>query len=415
MSLSHVLNRDNLRLDHEFQLRLLLEEICCDICRFAHQEKEGIRPEEVRVEREFFLGQPTKFADIRVDPAGADPYIIEVKFGCPTDRLIKRLRGKYGQSPAPVADVRRLVLIVDTEDRSDWSDAEKKIAESLPPGLQLDVWNERRIINFLGDRFDIHISDITPESLLDVQQAVDQLKGHFAFGGNSLTQYNHTPLNSALLWHFGLLRLRQLREDKNVAPRDVLPPGIYRNVAVVLADMCSFSSYVRDTPDSRIVRECLTSYYSKARSQIISNGGMLYQFVGDEVVGLFGVPDRSGRYAQAALESAKSLISIGRSISNQWQRQIDREQATRGLHIGIAMGDLEIVSLGPCSRTYIGVVGDCINVAARLMSLAGPSEVVATNSFYQALDDEVQPPFQEIEPVEAKNVGRIKAWRLACY
>jgi adenylate cyclase len=45
---------------------------------------------------------------------------------------------------------------------------------------------------------------------------------------------------------------------------------------VLLADLCSFSSYVRDTADETIVRESLTAFYSKARYQIINSGGMLF-------------------------------------------------------------------------------------------------------------------------------------------
>jgi class 3 adenylate cyclase len=73
---------------------------------------------------------------------------------------------------------------------------------------------------------------------------------------------------------------------------------------------------------------------------------------------------------------------------------------------------LQIVSLQPFSRTHVGAIGDCINVAARLMAIAGPGEIAVTNSLYEAVDDETQALFREVEPVEARNVGRIKAWKL---
>ena len=78
----------------------------------------------------------------------------------------------------------------------------------------------------------------------------------------------------------------------------------------------------------------------------------------------------------------------------------------------MAIGDLQIVSLRPFSRTHMGAIGDCINVAARLMTVAGPGEIVVTNSFYQAVGEEEQAGFTEVGPVEAKNVGRIRAWKL---
>ena len=70
------------------------------------------------------------------------------------------------------------------------------------------------------------------------------------------------------------------------------------------------------------------------------------------------------------------------------------------------------MSLRPFSRTHIGAIGDCINVAARLMSGADASETVVSNAFYQALPDDVQARFRDTDPVEARNVDRIKAWKL---
>jgi adenylate cyclase len=106
------------------------------------------------------------------------------------------------------------------------------------------------------------------------------------------------------------------------------------------------------------------------------------------------------------------LIHIGNSISDHWQRHIDRVQASGGLHVGMAIGDLQVVSLRPFSRTYMGAIGDPINVAARLMASAGPGEIVISNSLYNELDDEGQAEFQELQPVEAHNIGLIKAWKL---
>jgi class 3 adenylate cyclase len=209
-----------------------------------------------------------------------------------------------------------------------------------------------------------------PDELLDVRQAIDRAKGYHAFGGPSLAAYEHDPLKASLLWHFGFWRLQQLGKAGRPTPHDILPPGPYHGVAVLLADLCSFSSYVRDTNDAQIVRESLMAFYSKARYQIINSGGMLYQFAGDEVIGLFGIPDHPEAFTDAVLDTALALCRIGDSVSQHWQRRIDRVQSASGLHVGIAIGDLQIVSLRPFSRLHVGAIGDCINVAARLRGVS---------------------------------------------
>jgi class 3 adenylate cyclase len=395
------------------EFRLLLEELCCDLCRFEHVTRDSLAPEAIRIDREYWLGSPGAFADIRVAPAGLPPYFVEIKYGYPNERLVRHLARKYSSPRTDnAAAASKVVLVVDRLPRADWDRLERDLASQLASGLQLDVWDESRLLALLAERFNVRIPAITTGSLLDVRQAIDRAKGFHAFGGSSFDEYEHDPLKADLLWHFGFWRIQQLRSSGRPSPRDILPPGPYSAVAVVLADLCAFSSYVRDTSDADIVRESLTAFYSKARYQIINNGGMLYQFAGDEVLGLFGIPDHPEGFTSAVLDTARALCRIGESVSDQWQRRIDRVQTTGGLHVGVAIGDLQIVALRPFSRLHVGAIGDCINVASRLLAVAGPSEVVVSNAFHQRLDGPSQARCSEIEPVDARNVGRIRAWKV---
>ncbi|CAN0502357.1 unnamed protein product, partial [Phaeothamnion confervicola] len=178
-----------------------------------------------------------------------------------------------------------------------------------------------------------------------------------------------------LLCQFSFWRLGQLRTRYGLLPRDILRPGIYKGVVVLLADLCSFSSFVRDTSDPRIVAHNLTSFYTKSRYQVVNHGGMLSQFVGDEVVAFFGLPDKRSDFMTEALNTAQALLDIGQSIAHDWQRRIDRVQASGGAHVGMAIGDLQVFPQRPFSRSHMAEVGDAINLAARLMSSAGPTEI----------------------------------------
>ena len=79
----------------------------------------------------------------------------------------------------------------------------------------------------------------------------------------------------------------------------------------------------------------------------------------------------------------------------------------------MALGEVQMLSLCPFSRTHTGAVADAMNLAARLNSLASPGEIVVSNLVHQALPDTERAAFTELEPVEAKNIALVRAWRLA--
>ena len=78
------------------QIRLLLEELCCDLCRFMHGSNNGLPMESVQIDREFYIGAPDAFADIRIIPGEKAPYFLEVKYGYGYERLLARIALKYG-------------------------------------------------------------------------------------------------------------------------------------------------------------------------------------------------------------------------------------------------------------------------------------------------------------------------------
>lgn len=389
------------------ELRLFLEEICCDLCRFQHVRESGVRQEDVRINQEVYLGTPGAFADIQVRAPGAAPYFVEIKYGYPPDKVIRHLRRKYGTRTQLNGNASKLILVIDAGCCENWAGMEAEIKASVYSGLVLEVWTEERLLSLISGQFDIEIDSLAEENLTGIRDAVDSAKGRYAFGQS----FRNDALQSALLWHFGFWLLRGLHEERET--REILPPGLYKGVVTIFADLSCFSSYVRDTRDDEVVRHVLTSFYSKARYQVTNAGGMLYQFLGDGVLALFGVPDRREDYVQSALGCAKALIDIGNSVSNEWQRQIDHLQSAGGCHIGMALGDLHILSLRPFGRAHMGAIADSINTAARLSSQAKPDEIVVSNSLFQKFSEESQSGFQEMEPVEARNIGRIRAWRLS--
>lgn len=386
------------------ELRLFLEEICCELCRFDHVERDGLPPEAVETIREVRLDRPGAYADIRVGPGAGAPYFVEVKWGYAAEELVERLARKFGRNPDPAC--RRLVVVTDLADEPAWPDIEARLRGRVAPDLALDVWGEAELLARIERSFGLRMPALHRGGARAIRDSIIRAEWRAAFGDAD------DRLAPTLLWHFSSWTLRRLKRDLGLEPDRVLRAGAYANVAVVMADICSFSSYVRDTRDAALVRQSLTAFYSQARQAIVETGGMIDKFVGDEVIGLYGFPDNRAGFAEDALRGARRLIDIGNSVSAHWQSHIDRVQKSAGVHIGIAMGDLNLMPLRAFSAAHHGFIGDALNMTARLMAAAGPSDVFVSNGFYQALAPATRAGFEELAPVEGRNVGLIKGWRL---
>lgn len=389
-----------------FELRLFIEELVCNSCRFKHAAEQNIDPLRVRIRQEFYFGVTDAFADILIECPGQAGYFVEVDYGYAPARVLESIKRKYASVQSCFKQISKLILVVEQQQGDEWADCFKEIKKLIPKAWELEIWDEVRLLSFAEQYFNIKIDGIRADNIIELHTAIKHARGHYAFGDD----YHNEPLDDALLWHFGHWRLRELFHTYNQSKRSILQPTEYEDVVVIFADLSGFSSYVRDTPHKRTIRDCLSAFCAKSRYQIISDGGMLYQFLGDAVIGLFGIPDRSGNYVDHAFDCARSLLMLGDAVSNEWQRQLDRLQAVSGSHIGMAMGSLQILPLHPYSRTHTGAIGDAINMAARLSSYAQPGQIVTSNIVYRSLSPESQKLLQKTAPIEAKNVGRIKAW-----
>jgi class 3 adenylate cyclase len=389
--------------DRSFEFKLFVEELISNLCRFMHAGATKMPPEAVRIHHEVRLENTGEFADFVVEAPGVESYAVEIAVGLSGDGVHEVLRRKYGDRNAKLGAVRRLVLVVDRAD-----DLASLVARILPPDWEAELWDEARLLGLVRDHLGADVHSLWNGDLQEVRTAIDEANGRYAFG----TEYGNAPLDAALLWHFAHWRLRELYDGAAGSKRKVLEPGLYPNVAVVFADLAGYSSYVRDTPAADATPQHALSFFcAKSRYQIINDGGMVLQFQGDGVIGLFGIPRAPSGYVDRSFECARALLTIGESVSNEWQRQLDRIQPARGCHIGIALGDVQLFPLRPFSRTYLGAVGDAINMAARLSSHATSGQIVVSNLVYRTLSFAAQQTFgRDAAAVEAKNVGKIKAW-----
>ena len=185
---------------HWCELRLMLEELCCDLCRFELSGRQRLPSGKVRIDREYALGNPNAFADIRVQPVRGAPYFIEVKFGYPNEALVRRLGEKYRAGVPGARHANRLVLVIDTTGRQGWEQTLIELRKNLRPGLKLEIRDEAALLRSVRECFQIEVAQLTAENLLDIRQEIDRAKGYYAFGAASREAYAHDPLHAGFPW-----------------------------------------------------------------------------------------------------------------------------------------------------------------------------------------------------------------------
>jgi adenylate cyclase len=158
------------------------------------------------------------------------------------------------------------------------------------------------------------------------------------------------------------------------------------------------------------VAEMVGRHLAAMAEVIQGHGGMVDQFVGDAVMAVFGAPDPVEDHAARAIRCALAMQARQADMNSDADSE-GRTHVTMG--IGINTGRVVAGTVGGAGRLEYTVVGDAVNVAARLQSEAGAGEIVASDSTVAAANGvEVESigPRQvkgREEPVEA---FRVLAW-----
>jgi adenylate cyclase len=143
------------------------------------------------------------------------------------------------------------------------------------------------------------------------------------------------------------------------------------------------------------VAEMVGEHLGAMTEVILEHGGMVDQFVGDAVMAVFGAPDPIDDHAARALRCALAMQARQANLN----READRSgRAHVAMGIGINTGRVVAGTVGGAGRLEYTVVGDAVNVAARLQSEAAAGEIVASASTVGAANG------VKVEPIGARQV-----------
>jgi class 3 adenylate cyclase len=155
--------------------------------------------------------------------------------------------------------------------------------------------------------------------------------------------------------------------------------GARKNITVLFADVVGFTAFSERESPERVV-EFLNEFFTLASEIVFRNGGMVDKFLGDCVMATFGVRDEA-RAASQALATAEDLHRFVEAARPSWQERFSFDAR---LGIGVAAGVALVGNLGSELRLEFTAIGDIVNLASRLETLARPGQTLATDAVRNA-------------------------------
>ncbi len=147
--------------------------------------------------------------------------------------------------------------------------------------------------------------------------------------------------------------------DPDVAERvlaeGAMLEGEEAEVSIVFIDICNFTAFA-ERASARETVTYLNDFFGLVVPLINRHGGHANKFVGDGVMAVFGAPDRVADHADRAVEAA---CAVARAVHARYGEDLKAG-------IGVNSGPVSAGSVGGGGRLEFTVVGDAVNVAARV-------------------------------------------------
>jgi predicted ATPase/class 3 adenylate cyclase len=178
---------------------------------------------------------------------------------------------------------------------------------------------------------------------------------------------------------------------------------VRRTVSVVFADVTA-STGLAERLDPESFHDVLDQYCATCTSAVERHGGRVAKFIGDAVVGVFGLPTVHEDDAVRAVRAALEIRSAVAALSEMLMRE-------RGIELGVAVGvNTGEVFAAPGARQEQYPAGDTFYVAARLQQTAQGGEILIGEQTHGFVEQAVRT--ESLGPIAVKGrTARVSAWR----
>ena len=170
-----------------------------------------------------------------------------------------------------------------------------------------------------------------------------------------------------------------VEEILSVGEQNLKLGGHRREITVLFVDIRQFTRIVELLGPEEIV-ELLNHFFEIVTRCIFENQGTIDKFIGDAVMAFFNAPlpleDHAKRAVQAARQIMLEIAELRKVAREKWRIELQPG-------IGINIGEAVVGNIGTENRMDYTAIGDTVNLAQRLESIAGPGEVLISEEVYR--------------------------------
>jgi adenylate cyclase len=192
------------------------------------------------------------------------------------------------------------------------------------------------------------------------------------------------------------------------APERAALGGARLPVAVLFGDIRGFTR-LAESANPEELAGLLGEYFAGMVDAVFEHQGTLDKFTGDGLMAVWGAPFPQADAADRALAAARAMRS---ELEHLNERRRSRQRPPIEAGFGLSYGTVFAGNIGSERRLEYTVVGDVVNLAARLCEMAGPGEVLVD----QELASQLSTP-RGLEPTAPLSIrgraGEVRAFRLA--
>lgn len=183
--------------------------------------------------------------------------------------------------------------------------------------------------------------------------------------------------------------------------------GVKKPITAFFGDIRGFTPISEHLPPEEVVA-FLNFYLTEMTTIIFQNEGTIDKFMGDCIMAVFGAPVEHG---DDVYKAVKSGVEIQKRIEEMNKQRILEGKPDIHVGIGINYGEAVVGNIGSTQRLEYTVIGDSVNTAARLQTVAKGGEVVVSDSVYQQVRNFFN--FIPMEPIKVKGKSKtLTVWKL---